>query len=105
MFPNPPPSIHLQENFDYRGKVVELAGPGEFSWREVVDLVLDTSHRSEETNVRGMEPFEAKLWGMGLEMLPNPMFTADEVPLCVCTGGGGRGSLQGLAAMYTFFFL
>lgn len=76
--------IHSQENFDYRGKVVELAGPGEFSWREVVDLVLDTSHRSEETNVRGMEPFEAKLWGMGLEMLPNPMFTEDEVPLCVC---------------------
>ncbi|CAN0427263.1 unnamed protein product, partial [Ascophyllum nodosum] len=33
------------ENYDYRGKVVELAGPGEFSWREIVDLVLDTTYR------------------------------------------------------------
>ncbi|CAM9904362.1 unnamed protein product [Ascophyllum nodosum] len=66
------------ENYDYRGKVVELAGPGEFSWREIVDLVLDTTYRSADTNIGGMSPLEAKIWGTALEMFPKPMFTADE---------------------------
>lgn len=68
-----------QDNVDYRGKLVELAGPGEFSWREVVDLVLDTTQRAVVTDVRDMHPLYAKLWGTILEQFPKPMFTADEV--------------------------
>ena len=64
--------------------MVELAGPGEFSWREIVDLVLDTTYRSADTNIGGMSPLEAKIWGTALEMFPKPMFTADEVRACVC---------------------
>ncbi|CAN0194326.1 unnamed protein product, partial [Ectocarpus sp. 8 AP-2014] len=66
------------ENLDYRGKLVELAGPGEFSWREVADLVLDTTHRARVTDVEGMNMLFARGYGMLLEQLPNPLFTEDE---------------------------
>ncbi|CAM9765395.1 unnamed protein product [Ectocarpus sp. 6 AP-2014] len=66
------------ENLDYRGKLVELAGPGEFSWREVADLVLDTTHRARVTDVEEMSMLFARGYGMLLEQLPNPLFTEDE---------------------------
>lgn len=64
---------------DYRGKLVELAGPGEFSWREVADLVLDTTQRTRVTDVEGMSHLFARGYGMLLEQFPNPLFTEDEV--------------------------
>lgn len=79
-FPLPPSKRGFsQENLDYRGKLVEIAGPGEFSWREVGDLVLDTTHRAITTDVRDMSAFEANIWGMFLEQFPKPIFTQDEV--------------------------
>lgn len=63
---------------------MELAGPGEFSWREVADLVLDTTQRAYVTDVRGMSDLHAKLAGIVLEQFPNPMFTADEVGSVAC---------------------
>ena len=75
--------MFFQENLDYRGKLVELAGPTEFSWREVVDLVLDTTHRADVTEVGSMSPLFAKIYGTVLEQLPNPVFTADEVSFCL----------------------
>lgn len=67
---------------DYRGKLVELAGPGEFSWREVADLVLDTTQRARVTDVQGMNMMFARGYGMLLEQFPKPMFTEDEVGKC-----------------------
>ncbi|CAN0188550.1 unnamed protein product [Pylaiella littoralis] len=66
------------DNLDYRGKLVELAGPTEFSWREVADLVLDTTQRARVTDVEGMSMMFARGYGMLLEQFPKPMFTEDE---------------------------
>lgn len=58
---------------------MELAGPGEFSWREVADLVLDTTQRARVTDVKEMNMIFARVYGTLLEQFPNPMFTEDEV--------------------------
>lgn len=58
---------------------MELAGPGEFSWREVADLVLDTTHRARVTDTEEMSQLFARGYGMLLEQFPNPLFTEDEV--------------------------
>lgn len=76
---------------DYRGKLVELAGPAEFSWREVADLVLDTTHRARVTDTEGMSMLFARGYGMLLEQLPNPLFTEDEVGRKSGEMDGGTG--------------
>lgn len=86
---------------DYRGKVVEISGSGEFSWSEAVDFVLDTTHLGTMTKIRTMDLEEAKLWGMLAEQLPLPIWTEDEVCghlflSCVCRAVSNVRMSQGL---------
>lgn len=70
-----------QENVDYRGKTVELAGGVEFSWGELVDFMLDTTHRGPFINVEHMTLENAKFWAGLAEIFPEPLWTVDEVRL------------------------
>lgn len=58
------------------GQTYDLAGPDEYTYREIVEYVFETV-RAVNHDVANVSPVFAEAVGKALSMLPNPMFTED----------------------------
>jgi len=90
--------VRILDNPHWKGKTFELGGPEVFSFKELLELVCETTHRH-----RLMVPvpfFAASIQGMFLQMLPKPLLTVDQVRLLhqdnVVTGAEGVCTLADL---------
>ena len=67
----------FQRHDEFAGKVFELAGPAEYSNKEVVEFVHDVIMQKKP--LIDITPDMAKLIGKGIEQLVSPVFTEDMV--------------------------
>jgi NADH dehydrogenase (ubiquinone) 1 alpha subcomplex subunit 9 len=58
------------------GQTYDLAGPEEYTYREIVEYVFEQI-RAAEPEVTNISPAVADAIGSGLELLPNPLITKD----------------------------
>lgn len=61
------------------GKTYELGGPEVMSFRQILDFILDTTHR--ENGVIDIPMFLGGFLGAAAELLPKPFLTRDQVTL------------------------
>ncbi len=90
--------VRILDNPHWRGKVFELGGPEVFTFKQLLELICEHTHRR-----RLMVPipfFMASMQGMFLQMLPKPLLTVDQVRLLhhdnVLSGSDGVCSLEDL---------
>jgi len=71
--------VRILDNPHWSGKIFELGGPEVMSFRELMQLICDVTHRR-----RWLAPIPflfASMKAMFLQMLPNPLLTMDQVRL------------------------
>jgi len=71
--------VRVLDNPHWQGKTFELGGPEVFSFRQLMEMICETTHRH-----RLMVPVPfmmASIQGAFLQMLPNPLLTVDQVRL------------------------
>jgi hypothetical protein len=60
------------------GQDYDLAGPEEYTWREVVEYVFETIRATQPDAVVNVTPAVADAIGTAFNMLPNPLLTKDK---------------------------
>lgn len=71
--------VRILDNPHWRGKTFELGGPEVFTFKQLMELICEITHRR-----RLLVPvpyFVASMQGMFLQMLPKPLLTMDQVRL------------------------
>jgi len=66
----------LKVDVDVRGKTLDLAGPDDFTWREVAEFVKDVTDMTD-TKLFSWDESVARAAGRVLAELPNPRWTED----------------------------
>jgi len=78
------------------GRVFELGGPREYTFRQILELILETSGR--QRILLTIPIFIAKIKAFFLELMPNPLLTRDQIQLLqynnIVTNGNGLESLD-----------
>lgn len=62
---------------DVKGRTVELAGPDQYTQKEVVEFVLDSIRRPSH-NIQDLSPMQLQAFAMMAEIFPDPWLTQDQ---------------------------
>ena len=71
--------IEAGEEEGWDGQTFELANPTNFTWREIMDFTFDITY--QKPRVLDVPQAVGEVVALGLEQLPNPIMTVDDVKL------------------------